>query len=617
MCGIFGYVGDKEAPKILIEGLKALEYRGYDSAGIYVPSNNQRQSTQQQNRCIKAVGQVKNLEAKIPADFKGNIGLAHTRWATHGVPSEVNSHPHSDCSGRIWLAHNGIVENYADLKQELIAKGHVFKSATDTEVVAHLIEEKLKTIPDFSSALKATLETITGTYGLVIIDANDPTKLYIARKGSPIVLGIGDQENFVASDPSAIVPYTKKVIYLNDGEWAILQAGSYQLFSLAGGEIKREPQIIEWSVEETKKGGYDHFMLKEIMEGGKVIKNTLAGRLDENTLSIKLPELSEIEDKLKSIKRIIITSCGTALYAGWVGEYLIEEFAKIPVECEYASEFRYRSPIVEPGTLVMSITQSGETADTLAALREAKRQGALIVSIVNTVGSTIARESDAVIYNQIGPEIGVASTKAFMSQVALLTAFTIRLAELRGVTTAEADKKLVQEILNLPAKIESILDSREEIKAVATKYAGYNDFLFMGRKYTFPIAFEGALKLKEISYVHAEGYGAGEMKHGPIAMIDENFPTVALCPADSVYEKMVSNVQEIKARSGRVLAIATIGDQAVSKMADEVIYVPEVPEMLLPIICVVPLQLFAYYIGTGKGYDVDKPRNLAKSVTVE
>ncbi len=617
MCGIFGYVGSKEAPKILIEGLKALEYRGYDSAGIYVPLNNQQQSTQQQNRCIKAVGQVKNLEAKIPADFKGNIGLAHTRWATHGVPSEVNSHPHSDCSGRVWLAHNGIVENYSELKQELIAKGHTFKSATDTEVVAHLIEENLKTIADFSSALKATLNTITGTYGLVIIDANDPTKLYIARKGSPIVLGIGEGENFVASDPSAIVPHTKKVIYLNDGEWAILQAGSYQLFDLAGGELKREPQIIEWSVEETKKGGFDHFMLKEIMEGGKVIKNTLAGRLDENTLSIKLPELLGVEEKLKNIKRIIITSCGTALYAGWVGEYLLEEYAKIPVECEYASEFRYRSPIVEPGTLVMSITQSGETADTLAALREAKRQGAVIVSIVNTVGSTIARESDAVIYNQIGPEIGVASTKAFMSQVALLTAFTVRLAELRGVTTTEADKKVVQEILDLPAKIESILDSREAIKDVATKYAKYNDFLFMGRKYTFPIAFEGALKLKEISYVHAEGYGAGEMKHGPIAMIDENFPTVALCPADSVYEKMISNVQEIKARSGRVLAIATVGDQTVSKMADETIFVPEVMEMLLPIICVVPLQLFAYYIGTGKGYDVDKPRNLAKSVTVE
>ena len=607
MCGIFGYIGKKDAAPLLIGGLKALEYRGYDSAGLYVVGAG----------CVKAVGQVKNLEAKVGDGFKGNTGIAHTRWATHGVPSEVNSHPHSDCSQNIWLVHNGIIENYAELKQELIDKGHKFLSATDTEVVAHLIEENLKSTPDFKNALMATLKTVRGTYGLVIVNNTQPDMVYVARSGSPIVLGIGEGENFVASDPSAIVTYTKKVIYLNDGECATLKADSYELFDLNGLEIKREPQIIEWDVEQTQKGGHDHFMLKEIMEGDNVIKNTLRGRLDETNLSVKLSELATIEDKLKDIKRIIITSCGTALYAGWVGEYLIEEYAHIPVECEYASEFRYRSPIVEPGTMIMSITQSGETADTLAAIREAKRQGAIIVSIVNTVGSTIARESDAVIYNQIGPEIGVASTKAFMSQVALLTIFAAKLAELKGVVTPEANKKLVQDILALPEKIKTVLETREAIKAIAQAYSGYDDFLYMGRKYTFPIAFEGALKLKEISYVHAEGYGAGEMKHGPIAMIDEKFPTVALCLNDSVYEKMISNVQEIKARSGRILALATVGDETIKKMADEVIYVPAVIEMLEPIISVVPLQLFAYYIGTGRGYDVDKPRNLAKSVTVE
>lgn len=607
MCGIFGYIGKKEAAPILIGGLKALEYRGYDSAGLYVVGAG----------CVKAVGQVKNLEAKVGDSLKGTTGLAHTRWATHGVPSEINSHPHADCNEKIWLAHNGIIENYSELKTELIEKGHVFKSATDTEVVAHLIEENLKTIPVFSEALMKTLATVRGTYGLVIANVAEPGKLYIARKGSPIVLGIGEGENFVASDPSAIVPYTKKVLYLNDGEWATITSDTFQLFDLTGASISREPQIIEWNVEQTQKGGYDHFMLKEIMEGDMVIKNSLRGRLDEENLLIKFPELSDVREKLKDIKRIIITSCGTALYSGWVGEYLIEEYAHVPVECEYASEFRYRSPIVEPGTMIITITQSGETADTLAALREAKRQGAMIVSIVNTVGSTIARESDAVIFNQIGPEIGVASTKAFMSQVILLTAFSMYLAEIKGVVGVEKNKDLVKEILALPEKIKTILAKKEEVKKIADSYAKYDDYLFMGRKYTFPIAFEGALKLKEISYVHAEGYGAGEMKHGPIAMIDEKFPTVALCPTDSVYEKMISNVQEIKARSGRVLAVATEGDETISKMADDVMYIPEVPEMLLPVLCVVPLQLFSYYIGTGKGYDVDKPRNLAKSVTVE
>ncbi|MFA6254382.1 MAG: glutamine--fructose-6-phosphate transaminase (isomerizing) [Candidatus Paceibacterota bacterium] len=607
MCGIFGYVGDKDTPKILIDGLKALEYRGYDSAGMYIVDAG----------LLKAVGQVKNLEVKITPDYKGKLGVAHTRWATHGVPTEVNAHPHADCSGKIHLVHNGIIENYGELKIDLMAKGHKFVSATDSEVVAHLIEENLKSEKNFSQALTKTLSLVRGTYGLVIVNNDESDRLYVARKGSPIVLGLGTNENFVASDPSAIVPYTKQVIYLNDGEWAILKKDSYQLFDLMSKELKREPMTLDWSVEETKKGGYDHFMLKEIMEGDNVIKNSIRGRLNEETLEVKLEELKDVAEKLKGIKRIIITSCGTALYSGMVGEYMIEEFAKIPVEIEYASEFRYRSPIVESGTMVMSITQSGETADTLAAIREAKRQGAMIVSIVNTVGSTIARESDAVIYNQIGPEIGVASTKAFISQVTIFALVTLYLAKLRGVAKDEDYKKVVKEILALPEKIKSILEKREEIKSVATKYASFDDFLFMGRKYTFPIAFEGALKLKEISYVHAEGCGAGEMKHGPIAMIDEKFPTVALCLSDGVYEKMVSNIEEIKARKGKVLALATEGNITLASLADDVIYVPETIEMLEPLMAVIPLQLLAYYIGTGKGYDVDKPRNLAKSVTVE
>jgi len=607
MCGIFGYVGKREAAPLLIGGLKALEYRGYDSAGMYVVGAG----------CIKAVGQVKNLEAKVGDSFSGHVGLAHTRWATHGVPSEVNSHPHADCEQKIWLAHNGIIENYGEIKTELVAKGHQFLSATDTEVVAHLIEENLKSGLDFEAALLSTLKAIRGTYGLVISSEHSPEKLYVARKGSPIVLGVGDGENFVASDPSAIVPHTKKVIYLNDGEWSVLTADGYELFDLNGEAIAREPQIIEWNLEQTQKAGFDHFMMKEIMEGDNVIKNSYRGRLNEELLEVDLPELVAVADKLKDIKRIIITSCGTALYSGMVGEYMIEEIAKVPVEIDYASEFRYRSPIVEPGTMIMSITQSGETADTLAAIREAKRQGALVISIVNTVGSTIARESDAVIYNQIGPEIGVASTKAFMSQVTLFALFTLYLGRLRGTINDEVYKKVVQEIAALPEKIKAILAEQANIKTVAEKYAGFDDFLFMGRKYNFPIALEGALKLKEISYVHAEGYGAGEMKHGPIAMIDEKFPTVALSLSNLVYEKMVSNIEEIKARSGKVLAIATLGNNQLGILADDVIFVPATIEMLEPLLAVVPLQIFAYYIGVGRGYDVDKPRNLAKSVTVE
>ena len=606
MCGIFAYTGKKPAAPILIDGLKALEYRGYDSAGIYLPESG----------CVKAVGQVKNLEEKIGANFPGTAGISHTRWATHGVPTEINAHPHADCTESIYVVHNGIVENYKELKDDLIAKGHVFKSATDTEVVSHLIEEKLKIEKDFFEAVKLALADLQGTFGLAIVYKDAPHTLITARRGSPIVVGLGEEENFIASDPSAIVKYTKKVVYLNDNEMGRLTANSFELFDLTGKKLEFTPQIIAWDAEQMQKGGYDHFMLKEIMEGPDTVKKSLQGRIDTNSGKVKLPELDKIKDKLKNIERLIIVGCGTAYYSGVVGEYMLEEFAGIPVEVEIGSEYRYKKPIVPKNTAVLAVSQSGETADTLAAVREGKYQGAVTLSIINTVGSTIARETDAVIHNQIGPEIGVASTKAFISQVTLMALVTLYIGELKGVSK-EKTEKLIADLESLPEKIKIVLESAENIKKVAKNYVAFSDFLYIGRKYNYAIAFEGALKLKEISYIHAEGYGAGEMKHGPIAMIDPNFPTLAIAPTDSVYDKMISNVEEIKARSGKVLAVATIGNEKIGKLADDVIFIPAVSEMLSPILTVIPLQLFAYYVGTLKGYNVDRPRNLAKSVTVE
>src|SRR3989344_4410203 len=608
MCGIFAYTGNKgkDAGGVLLDGLLSLEYRGYDSAGVYTPESGS----------IKTPGAVAELRKKMPKDFQGKSGIAHLRWATHGEPTEVNAHPHSDGSGEIWVVHNGIIENFKELKEKLVEAGHTFKSKTDTEVLAHLVEEHLKTEKSFEKAALAALNDVRGTYGIALQYKKEPDRIIAARMGSPIVLGLGDGEHFIASDPSPILPHTKKVVFLEDGEVAVITPDGHKIFKLDSTNVKREATHIDWSVEESQKGGYEHFMLKEIMEGPQVIEDTLRGRLIADEGMAKLGGLESVANELKNIERIIIVAQGTAYIAGLVGEYMLEEYAGVPVEVEYASEFRYRSPVLNQKTALIAISQSGETLDTLEAVREGKRKGALTLGIVNAVGSTIARETDAGVYNHAGPEISVASTKALISQLAALVLFTLFFGRQRsmGVKTA---KEIIAELKTLPKKIETILKSEETIAALAKKYANNRDFLFIGRKSNYPIALEGALKLKEISYMHAEGYSAGEMKHGPIAMIDEHFPTLAIATVGSVYEKMVSNIHEIKARKGPVIALATEGDKEIGKLADDVIYVPETIEMLSPILNVVPLQLFAYYFAKEKGLNVDRPRNLAKSVTVE
>ncbi len=606
MCGIFAYTGKKQAAPILLEGLSALEYRGYDSAGIFVAESG----------AIKAAGAVDKLRAKHPESLKGTSGIAHLRWATHGEPTETNAHPHGDCSGDVWVVHNGIVENFKEIKDHLISEGHTFKSATDTEVIAHLIEHHLVTSKDFESAVMAALRSIRGTYGLAVSYKKDPTKLIAARMGAPVVLGIGEGECFIASDPSPILPHSKNVVYLRDGDIAVIAPDSYRVYNLQHEGMERDIETVDWNIDMAKKDGYDHFMMKEIMEGPEVVRNTVRGRLLVDEGMAKLGGLEAVADRLRAAKRFIIVGCGTAYYAGLVGRYMLEEHAGIATEVEVGSEFRYRKPVIEKDSVLLAISQSGETADTLEAIREAKRRGALTIAIVNTVGSTIARETDAGIYNHAGPEIGVASTKAFVSQLTALSLLTLFLGRQRGMTE-ETGKQIAAELAALPEKIGAILADKENIKAIAEKYADTQDFLYMGRTYNFPIALEGALKLKEVSYIHAEGYGAGEMKHGPLAMIDEDFPTMAITLSDNMYEKMASNIQEIKARKGKVVAIATQGNDAIESLADDVMYVPKTIDMLSPILSIVPLQLFAYYIAVAKGLNVDRPRNLAKSVTVE
>ncbi len=608
MCGIFAYTGQgkKDAGKVLLQGLASLEYRGYDSAGIYIPESGG----------VKTPGAVAELKKKIPKGFKGKSGIAHLRWATHGEPTKANAHPHSDCQGEIWIVHNGIIENFKALKDQLTKAGHTFASDSDTEVFAHLVEEHLKKERDFEKATVAALKEIRGTYGMAIQYKGEPEKLIAARMGSPIVLGVGKNEHFIASDASPILPHTKKVIFLEDGEIAVITPETHTVYKLEGGRVNRVPQKIEWSAETAQKGGYEDFMLKEIMEGGETIENTLRGRLIPAKGLAKLGGLESVAHQLKKIERIIIVACGTAYYAGLVGEYMIEEYAGIPVEVELGSEFRYRKPVINDRTVVLAISQSGETLDTLEAVREGKRRGALTLGIVNTVGSTIARETDAGVYNHAGPEIGVASTKAFVSQLVALALLTIFLGRQRKMSASEG-KKIAKELRALPEKVQKILGTCDLIESLARKYSYARDFLFIGRKYNYPVAFEGALKLKEISYIHAEGCGAGEMKHGPLAMIDEKFPTMALAPSDSVYEKVSSAIQQIKARRGPVIALATEGNREIEKLADDVFYIPETLEMLTPILSVIPLQLFAYYFAKRKGLNVDRPRNLAKSVTVE
>ncbi len=608
MCGIFAYTGDRRAAGILIDGLRVLEYRGYDSAGIYTAGS---------PLAVRAVGTVRNVAEKVGGRLIGTSGIAHTRWATHGGPSEKNAHPHTDCSKKIWMVHNGIIENYKELRTRLALHGHVFASETDSEVLVHLIEEHMRALGnDFEQAVRTSLKEVTGTYGLAFMHADNPGVVMTARMGSPIVIGIGKGEYFVASDPTPILHHTKDVVYLNDGEFAVISKEGYSISTLDNALIERIPSTIEWDIDDVKKGGFEHFMLKETIEEPEVILNAIRGRLVVDEGLARLGGLREVADQLADIKRLVIVGCGSAYYAGVVGKYMLEEYAGIPAEVEVGSELRYRKMLFDKETAVLAISQSGETADTLAAIKEAQRKGVMTLGIVNAVGSTIARETDAGVYNHAGPEMGVASTKAFLSQLCVLALLTLFLGRQRGMS-AVMGKRIAEEMLLLPGKVEVILNAREKIRAIAHKYGHARDFLYIGRKYNAPIAYEGALKLKEVSYIHAEGYGAGEMKHGPLAMIDEAFPTLAIAPKDSVYEKMISNMEEIRARKGRVIALATEGDMNIKEHADDVIYMPKTLEMLSPVLSVVPLQLFAYYVAVMRGFNVDRPRNLAKSVTVE
>lgn len=606
MCGIFAYTGSKKASPILLEGLSMLEYRGYDSAGIYMPGFD----------VVKTPGAVAELTKKMTKDYPATSGIAHLRWATHGAPNEVNAHPHGDCDGDVFVIHNGIIENFRELKEELVAGGHTFKSETDTEVIAHLIEGALKDKLNFEDAVIDTLKKLRGTYGLLISYAKDPDTIITARMGSPVVVGLGDGENFIASDATPILKHTKQMMFLSDGDVAIITPTTHRVRTLLETEVDRPSETITWDVGEASRGGYPHFMLKEMMESPEVIENALRGRLILEEGKAKLGGLEAVEKELQNIDRLIIVGCGTAYYAGLIGEYLIESLAGVPVEVELASEFRYRKPVIRPNTAVLAISQSGETLDTLEAIREAKRHGALTLGIVNTVGSTIARETDAGVYNHAGPEIGVASTKALVSQVVILSLVALFLGRTRSLSKDDG-VALANALKSLPELAKKVLEQSEEIRKVANVYKDSRDFLFIGRKFSYPAALEGALKLKEVSYVHAEGYGAGEMKHGPLAMIDENFPTVAVVPQDSVYEKTVSNMIEIRTRKGPVIAIATAGDEKIKEVSDHVIYIPKASEELSVVLSIIALQLFAYHFAADKGLNVDRPRNLAKSVTVE
>jgi glutamine---fructose-6-phosphate transaminase (isomerizing) len=607
MCGIIGYLGKNEALPILVDGLKRLEYRGYDSSGVAVQDNGEIIT-------VKAVGKIKELDKKIEGlEINGNAGIAHTRWATHGKPSEENAHPHSGCKGDLWLVHNGIIENYIELKKHLEEKGHKFLSETDTEVISHLIEDFYE--GDLEKAFQKTLKLLKGTYGIALMHADHPGKILAARKGSPLVIGLGEGETIIASDVSAIVRYTKQVIYLDDGEIASINGDGFKIFNFDYKEINKEVTEIEWDAEKIEKEGFPHFMLKEIFEQPETIINSTRGRLIASDGKVKLGGLEGVADRLREIDRVVIVACGTAYTAGLVGEYMLEEYAGIPVEVEYASEFRYRKPILGKHTAVLAISQSGETADTLAAIREAKEKGILTLGIINSVGSTIAREVDAGIYNHAGPEISVASTKAFTSQVTVIALLTVFLGRQRQMSLVTG-KRIIEEILSLPEKIKIILD-KNDLEPIAKEYFQVKNFAFMGRKYNSPLALEGAIKLKELSYIHAEGFPSGEMKHGPIAMIDEDFPSIFIAPRDSVYEKNISNIEEIRSRSGKIITIATEGDEDIKRVSDQVIYIPKTLEMLTPILAVIPLQLFAYHMAILNDRDVDKPRNLAKSVTVE
>lgn len=608
MCGIIGYIGNKQAVPILIEGLRNLEYRGYDSAGMALNCNNGL-------RVLKEKGKVDDLAKLIKKEnVNSTCGIAHTRWATHGEPSKTNAHPHLNNKGTIAVVHNGIIENYAVLKKHLQEKGCTFRSATDSEVITHLIDQYYK--DDLVEAVRKALNDLEGTYGIAVVSSKQPDIIVGARKGSPLIVGIGKDEYFLASDASAIIHHTKQVIYLNDDNIVAIRRDGYNTFTSDAKKIEPTIHRLEMDSEQLAKSGYDHFMLKEIHEQPETIKNAMRGRLLINEGIARLDGLNHNIQELREIRRIIIAACGTSWHAALVGEYMIEELSGIPVEVEYASEFRYRNPIIDPKTLLFVISQSGETADTLAALREAKQKGATALGICNVVGSTIARETNGGVYLHAGPEIGVASTKAFTSQLSVLAMIALLLGRMRRISQSEG-MEITSAMNRLPKQVEMIFKIEKEIKAIAKEFYKKRNFLYLGRSYNFPVALEGALKLKEISYIHAEGYPAAEMKHGPIALIDKDMPTVVIAPKDNVYEKVLSNIQEVKARGGKIIAIGTEKDKDLRKLAHHVIYVPNTIPMLSPFLTVIPLQLLAYHIAVLRGCHVDQPRNLAKSVTVE
>jgi glutamine---fructose-6-phosphate transaminase (isomerizing) len=614
MCGIIGYIGPKDVVPVLIDGLRRLEYRGYDSAGVAVVRNGAVDLR-------RSAGKLSNLEHVILTDpITGDYGVGHTRWATHGRPTEENAHPHRDCTGKIVVVHNGIIENYLDLKQELQRQGHTFVTETDTEIVAHLVEREMKD-DGLEGAVRRALMLMRGLFALVLISADDPEKIVAVRNGPPIVVGLGEKEFFVASDIPAILSHTRDVVFLGDEEIAVITRTGVQFTDFFGRPVSKATQRVLWDPIMAEKAGYKHFMLKEIFEQPNAARETILGRVSQDTGRVFLDQMSVSDADLAAVEHVTILACGTSWHAGLVGKFMIEQLARIPVEVDYGSEYRYRHPIVGPRSLAVVITQSGETADTLAALREAKKGKASSIAICNVVGSMATRETDGTVYTHAGPEIGVASTKAFTSQLVALYLLALRLGQLRGTLTPESSKPHVDALLQLPVLLEQTLKVSSEVEEIAARFDKRTDFLYLGRGINYPIALEGALKLKEISYIHAEGYPAGEMKHGPIALIDERMPVVTIAPHDHVFEKMIGNMQEVKARGGSVIALTTRGDDKLwsilDRANDSVIELPETPELLTPIVMVVPLQLLAYYIAVRRGCDVDQPRNLAKSVTVE
>jgi glucosamine--fructose-6-phosphate aminotransferase (isomerizing) len=609
MCGIVGYIGPRQAAGLLLEGLRRLEYRGYDSAGIAVVNGHGL-------KIMKAAGKLSVLEGELNQDLpQGTIGIGHTRWATHGAPTTTNAHPHTDQSGRIAVIHNGIIENSGAIRKALEQRGHTFKSDTDTEVLAHLVGEFYH--GNLEDAVASALRDVEGAYGLAFISSDEPGVIVAARNGSPLLVGVGENEFFVASDASPLLQHTRAVVYLDDSEMVVLTRDGYRVRNLETARISKPVNQIDWDLATVERGGYPHFMLKEICEQPESICNTLRGHLLEDEGTARVSGLNLTDEELKQFERVIITACGTSWHSGIIGEYMLEEMARLPVEVEYASEFRYRNPVVDPKTLVIGISQSGETADTLAAIREAKRRGGRTIGLVNVVGSTIAREVDGGIYLHAGPEIGVASTKAFTSQVAALSLITLRIARLRNLSILQG-RQFIHALQQLPEQVSQILERTSEIEALADRFLKTTkNALYLGRGVNFPVALEGALKLKEISYIHAEGYPAAEMKHGPIALIDENMPVVFIAPRDAVHSKIVSNIEEVKARGGKVIALINGGDAEIERLADATFTIPETLDLLTPILTSIPLQLLSYYVAVSRGCNVDQPRNLAKSVTVE